>query len=86
MNGTPTFEAPLSGVPFSELPEEYQDSIVKEYFERSPYATICKLANGKFLVRKCVTMCFIPCPDWSTAASTRECLRQTYVRLERAFA
>lgn len=72
-------------VTFSELPESHQGAVRKVYFERSPYASIEVLTNGKARVHNHVTCCFIACESYADANGTRLLLSQYYAAAERAF-
>lgn len=82
------FADPIAIAPgkcFDELPDEYQASVRKTYYDRSPWASIEVLSNGRCLVLKHPTNTRIPCPTWDAAVSQRNELVQTYTQLERAF-
>ena len=54
-------------------------SVVNEYFSRSPYASIEKLANGSFQVVNLVNGCeFHPASTWNQAICIRQEIVQHY--------
>lgn len=77
--------APQSGSLLSELPEPFQSKFKKEYFDRSPWAIVIALENGKFLVQKIPTLTYIPAHSWAEAISIREGLVSSYNEINRCF-
>jgi hypothetical protein len=73
------------GCCMNELPADYQDTVVKEYFERSIYATIMKLRNGRFLVYNIVICNYVPAPTWEEAKCIRYAIARRYWEMDKVF-
>lgn len=77
--------APEQGMLLSELPSDFHSKEKKRYYDRSPWASIIALVNGKFLVQKHTTLTYIPAHTWNQAKEIREGLVSTYNDINRCF-
>ena len=58
---------------FDDLDDRYKSQVTKEYYAKSPFASIEKLKNGAFLVVNLVNGCeFHPADTWQKAKAARE--------------
>lgn len=73
----PLIEAPAQD---SSAWDCVQGPVTREYFARSPYATIEAHRRG-FVVHNLVTGGQHPCPTWAVAVATRSALSHRYVTI-----